>query len=57
MDCGTDPRNGETVCIRAVEIAVENITIHPDYKTVDDHPTNDIALVRLSRDVDFTGEC
>lgn len=40
-----------------VDVTVEELLSHENYNSNSKAQENDIALIRLSRDVEFTGEC
>lgn len=41
---------------RPVDLEIEETIVHPDYKVNSANRHNDIALLRLNRDVGFTGK-
>ncbi|KAK3909564.1 Serine protease easter [Frankliniella fusca] len=56
-DCKTDilsPTQEQICADRAIDIPVERDIAYPEYNKRDPNHYHDIALVRLSRDVDFT---
>ena len=55
-DCMVGKEDNKKLCADPPQdIDVEKIFIHPRYKQKDAHLVNDIALIRLSKKIHFTG--
>ena len=56
-DCYMDRKLNAKVCASPpIDVKVEQIMIHPRYGTVQSQLKNDIALLRLAQEVNFTGK-
>ncbi|XP_015120009.1 CLIP domain-containing serine protease 2 [Diachasma alloeum] len=53
-DCVMDSDNSEVCAPPLITVGVEETIVHENYQPLDRNQFNDIALLRLSRDVEFT---
>ena len=56
-DCQVGIHPNQTICSDPpVNITVQRVDVHPDFKAHPNHLKNDIALIRLNETVNYTGK-
>ena len=56
-DCQVGIESNRTICSDPpVNITVQHVDVHPDFKEIPGHYKNDIGLIRLNEKVNYTGK-